>query len=60
MSNIINVNGQNINVADLQTALAAQGLDIKELAKQAAALKRGEVKAPEKKSKQYMTKSISN
>ena len=55
MSNIINVNGQNINVADLQTALAAQGLDIKELAKQAAALKRGEVKAPEKKTVSVVT-----
>lgn len=49
MSNVINVNGQNINMEDIQAALKAQGLDIKELAKQAMALKRGEVKAPEKK-----------
>lgn len=49
MSNVINVNGQNINIEDIQAALKAQGLDIKELAKQAMALKRGEVKAPEKK-----------
>jgi hypothetical protein len=48
MSNIINVNGQNINIEDIQTALKAQGLDIKELAKEAGALKRGEIKSSEK------------
>ena len=49
MPNII-VNGQNINMEDLTKALASQGLDIKELAKQAKALKNGEIQNPEKKS----------
>jgi hypothetical protein len=49
MSNTININGQNINMEDLQAALEAQGLNIKELAKEASALKRGEVKTPENK-----------
>ena len=49
MSNTINVNGQAINMEDIQAALKAQGLDIRELAKEAKALKNGEVKAPEKK-----------
>ena len=47
MSNIINVNGQNINMEDIQAALKAQGLDIKELAKQANALNNDEIKQPE-------------
>lgn len=49
MSNTININGQDINMEDLQAALQAKGLNIKELAKEAGALKRGEVKTPEKK-----------
>lgn len=49
MSNIININGQKINIEDIQAALKTQGLDIKELAKEASALKRGEIKTPEKK-----------
>lgn len=49
MSNTINVNGQAINMEDIQAALKAQGLDIKELAKEAIALKNGDVKNPEKK-----------
>jgi hypothetical protein len=48
-NNTINVNGQNINMEDIQAALAAQGLDIRELAKQAKALQRGEIVNPEKK-----------
>ena len=48
-NNTLNVNGQNINMNDLQAALAAQGLDIRELAKQAKALQKGEIKNPEKK-----------
>ena len=48
-NNTLNVNGQNINMADIQAALAAQGLDIRELAKQAKALKNGEIVNPEKK-----------
>ena len=49
MSKVINVNGQAINIEDIQAALEAQGLNIKELAKQANALKNGEIKPPEKK-----------
>lgn len=49
MSQTINVNGQSINMEDIQAALKAQGLDIKELAKQANALKNGEIKRPEAK-----------
>jgi hypothetical protein len=50
MSNeTVKVNGQDINMSDLQAALAAQGLDIRELAKQAKALKNGEIKNPERK-----------
>jgi hypothetical protein len=49
MPNTININGQDINMEDLQAALQAKGLNIKELAKEAGALKRGEIKAPEKK-----------
>ena len=50
MSNTtLNVNGQAINMEDIQAALAAQGLDIRELAKQAKALQRGEIVNPEKK-----------
>ncbi len=48
-NNTININGQSINMADVQAALAAQGLDIRELAKQAKALQRGEIVNPEKK-----------
>ena len=48
-NNTLNVNGQNINMEDLQAALAAQGLDIRELAKQAKALQRGEIVNPERK-----------
>lgn len=48
-NNTINVNGQTINMEDIQAALAAQGLDIRELAKQAKALQRGEIVNPEKK-----------
>lgn len=48
MANTINVNGQNITMEDIQAALASQGLDIRELAKQAKALKRGEIVNPEK------------
>lgn len=48
-NNIINVNGQSINMEDIQAALAAKGLDIRELAKQAKALQRGEIVNPEKK-----------
>lgn len=48
-NNTINVNGQSINMEDIQAALAAQGLDIRELAKQAKALKNGEIQNPEKK-----------
>ena len=50
MSNVINVNGQAINMEDIQAALQAQGLDIRELAKQAKALQNGEIKQPEKRS----------
>ena len=49
-NNTLNVNGQSINMEDIKAALAAQGLDIRELAKQAKALKNGEVVNPEKKS----------
>lgn len=49
MSNVINVKGQTINIEDIQAALKSQGLDIKELAKQAKALKNGEIKKPEAK-----------
>lgn len=49
MSNVIKVNGQTINMEDIQAALQAQGLDIRELAKQAKALKKGEIQSPEKK-----------
>ena len=49
MANTINVNGQTINIEELQAALQAQGLNIKELAKEAGALKRGEIQNPEKK-----------
>ena len=55
MSNIINVNGQNINIEDLKAALKTGGLDIKELAKEAIALKRGEIKTPEKKTTPCVT-----
>jgi hypothetical protein len=48
-TNTININGQSINMADVQAALAAQGLDIRELAKQAKALQRGEIVNPERK-----------
>lgn len=48
-NNTLNVNGQNINMEDIQAALAAQGLDIRELAKQAKALQRGEIVNPERK-----------
>jgi hypothetical protein len=48
-NNTISINGQNITVEDVQAALAAQGLDIRELAKQARALQRGEIVNPEKK-----------
>ena len=49
-NNTLNVNGQSINMEDIKAALAEQGLDIRELAKQAKALKNGEVVNPEKKS----------
>ena len=50
MSNqTVNVNGQTLTMEDIQAALAAQGLDIRELAKQAKALQRGEIVNPEKK-----------
>ncbi len=49
-NNILNVNGQNINMKDIQAALAAQGLDIRVLAQQAKALNRGEIVNPVKKS----------
>ena len=49
-NNILNVNGQNINMEDIQAALAAQGLDIRVLAQQAKALNRGEIVNPVKKS----------
>lgn len=49
MANTISINGQNINLADIQAALEAKGLNIKDLAKEAGALKRGEIKNPEKK-----------
>ena len=49
MSKVINVNGQNLNIEDIQVALAAQGLDIKELAQHAKALNNGEIVNPEKK-----------
>lgn len=49
MENTLKVNGQNIKMEDIQAALAQQGLDIRELAKQAMALKRGEIVNPEKK-----------
>ena len=48
MENTLKVNGQNIKMEDIQAALAQQGLDIRELAKQAMALKRGEIVNPEK------------
>lgn len=48
-NNTLNVNGQTINMEDIQAALQAQGLDIRELAKQAKALQRGEIVNPEKK-----------
>lgn len=48
-NNTININGQSINMEDVQAALAAQGLDIRELAKQAKALQRGEIVNPERK-----------
>lgn len=48
-NNTLNVNGQAINMEDIQAALAAQGLDIRELAKQAKALQRGEIVNPERK-----------
>ena len=48
MSNTININGQAVNIEDIKAALQTQGLDIKELAKQAKALKNGEIKPPEK------------
>ena len=48
-NNTLNVNGQAINMEDIQAALAAQGLDIRELAKQAKALQRGEIINPERK-----------
>ena len=48
-NNTLNVNGQTINMEDIQAALASQGLDIRELAKQAKALQRGEIVNPEKK-----------
>ena len=48
-NNTVNVNGQTITMEDIQAALAAQGLDIRELAKQAKALQRGEIVNPEKK-----------
>lgn len=48
MTNNININGQNVSMEDIQAALAAQGLDIRELAKQAKALQRGEIVNPEK------------
>ena len=49
-NNTLNVNGQNINMEDIQAALAAQGLDIRVLAQQAKALNRGEIVNPVKKS----------
>ena len=55
MANIINVNGQEINMDELQAVLKAQGLDIKELAKDASALKRGEIKTPEGKTNSITT-----
>ena len=48
-NNTLNVNGQSINMEDIKAALAAQGLDIRELAKQAKALQRGEIINPERK-----------
>ena len=48
-TNTLNVNGQTITMEDVKAALAAQGLDIRELAKQAKALKNGEIQNPEKK-----------
>ena len=48
-NNTLNVNGQTISMEDIQAAFAAQGLDIRELAKQAKALQRGEIVNPEKK-----------
>lgn len=49
MANTININGQTINLADIKAALESEGLNIKDLAKEAGALKRGEIKNPEKK-----------
>ena len=48
-TNTISINGQTLTMEDVQAALAAQGLDIRELAKQAKALQRGEIVNPEKK-----------
>jgi hypothetical protein len=48
-NNTLNVNGQDINMEDIQAALASRGLDIRELAKQAKALQRGEIVNPERK-----------
>lgn len=55
MANTISINGQNINLADIQAALEAKGLNIKDLAKEAGALKRGEIKNPEKKASTITT-----
>ena len=49
MSDTVKINGQSISMDDIQAALAEQGLDIRELAKQAKALQRGEIQNPEKK-----------
>ena len=46
MANII-INGQEVNINDIQKALQTQGLDIKSLAKDASALKNGEIQKPE-------------
>lgn len=44
----IQINGQSVSVADIQKALESKGLDIRELAKQAKALQRGEIVNPDK------------
>jgi hypothetical protein len=44
----IQINGQSVSVEDIQKALASKGLDIRELAKQAKALQRGEIVNPDK------------
>ena len=47
-NNTLNVNGQSINMEGIKAGLAEQVLDIRELAKQAKALQRGEIINPER------------